>query len=447
MVPLDLSSSAISSWVPAGSGFTQYTGSGSASGALNLGSAPSGNKWIVVQMGADLPVYLWTDASATQLDLGTTVLGRPNAATAMAPTWVTLNVGSMDSWTSGDDLEWYSPNLGQWHEPLLDFSSVVNAPLAGSTSLSGLSFDWSTSFDTRLIDGAKGDQLYFTRFTSHTVGSGSALGLSQTFQPAAFTMQSGTPITLSGSFAAVPQTGSVSFIWDGTAYSALAAQVAKGSYLWADYSLLDLQPGGMSHGPAYPNPDVFYAEFLGTTTTPVGPYSFGNPYPASWPMVFSVLVYYRAPIVAPGATHASGVLLLCSRDSIGAPASGSTVSPVLGPVQAPTINGLDALNATSGVGTSPTLAWSQPSLGTATDYVVTVLQVGNNSGYTMSTKIANLYTTNTQMTIPPGVLSAGQTYAFVIRALHRPGVDATQHPFRHTFDEAVCDSLTAFTTP
>lgn len=68
----------------------------------------------------------------------------------------------------------------------------------------------------------------------------------------------------------------------------------------------------------------------------------------------------------------------------------------------------------SGVGTTPTLAWTAPTTGTVTSYRVRISRVANNGTVPESFAI---FTANPGVTLPPGILVAGSAYVFVIDAL------------------------------
>ncbi|MBL8939868.1 MAG: hypothetical protein JNM69_35260 [Archangium sp.] len=68
----------------------------------------------------------------------------------------------------------------------------------------------------------------------------------------------------------------------------------------------------------------------------------------------------------------------------------------------------------TGVGTTPTLAWTAPTTGTVTSYRVRISRVAANGTIPESFAI---FTANPGVTVPPGVLAAGNAYVFVIDAM------------------------------
>jgi hypothetical protein len=58
-----------------------------------------------------------------------------------------------------------------------------------------------------------------------------------------------------------------------------------------------------------------------------------------------------------------------------------------------------------------------------------------------------LMTTTTSLQVPPGLLTAGNTYIFEVRAYYLPGVDARTAPWRWTHPNAWNSVFTALATP
>lgn len=91
---------------------------------------------------------------------------------------------------------------------------------------------------------------------------------------------------------------------------------------------------------------------------------------------------------------------------------------------------------------SPLLAWDAPATGIPTGYRVTVNQLSKVGLTSTYLPILDLFTKDTSMTIPDGVLMAGNEYFFGIRSYIVPGVDFTVAPYRSGFPRAHTDMLT-----
>jgi hypothetical protein len=60
--------------------------------------------------------------------------------------------------------------------------------------------------------------------------------------------------------------------------------------------------------------------------------------------------------------------------------------------------------------------------------------------------IGQLYTTNTSMVLPQGLLSSGNSYYFVIESLSRKIFDGSVAPYLETFPEGEADLVSGVIT-
>src|SRR5262249_18328743 len=106
-----------------------------------------------------------------------------------------------------------------------------------------------------------------------------------------------------------------------------------------------------------------------------GTLAAGNPYPPDW-------LYAR---------YALSFALSCPLPDRGTPGNAETdigivtaapgddpVVPVVGPVADLHVGGQDLDTARTGVGTTPTISWTAPALGTPTSYEIHVFEVGRS---------------------------------------------------------------------
>ncbi len=89
-------------------------------------------------------------------------------------------------------------------------------------------------------------------------------------------------------------------------------------------------------------------------------------------------------------------------------------TPRISAVRGPQIAARNFIEDQTGVGTTPTLAWTAPTTGTVTSYRVRISRVAANGTVPESFAI---FTANPGVTLPPGILVAGNAYVFVIDAL------------------------------
>jgi hypothetical protein len=210
-------------------------------------------------------------------------------------------------------------------------------------------------------------------------------------------------------------------------------------------------------------PDVFISIFppywqLADFHLP--PITFGNPFPASWPLFAQVSENLRYPVLIPGARNVpTQVLSFVQRDSfanITAQMTPSGMVPTLGPVQSLTINGIPARYGIGSVGLTPTIAWSPPVLGVPSYYRVALSRAHRNlmadGTYFIDTnqRISSTFTTGQTVTLAPGLIEAGKDYYYyvVVYAILEPGTDATfAHPFRGVLGTNLAPAISGVFSP
>jgi hypothetical protein len=151
-----------------------------------------------------------------------------------------------------------------------------------------------------------------------------------------------------------------------------------------------------------------------------------NPLPTSWPAMVYANVTTDANVVLPGNADLTGNFVEegsvdCFWDASKLPAP---LAPVGGPVTQPLIAQQDAFKAHTGVGTTPTLSWQPPALGTPTRYTVFVYQltISPTKEVTGSVVVGRLITQETQVSVPPGIMSSGNYYYFKFETGYQGGL-------------------------
>ncbi|MGA2004558.1 MAG: hypothetical protein ABSG70_14325, partial [Terriglobales bacterium] len=197
----------------------------------------------------------------------------------------------------------------------------------------------------------------------------------------------------------------------------------------------DVYPGSLSKGFTTDAPDlILYEGYSGgppilDQNGDIGPIAYGNPYPKSWPL-FVIYEYDAATFyTAPGASNSASLTTSAYGYTTTLPTATSPIVPLVGVVQNPNVNGTSFFANQTGAGVAPTLTWSAPSVGTATFYRVRVNLLSNNGGNSTFTTVAVLSTQETSLQIPPGVLTAGQTYVFLINARYSSGLNFAKNPY------------------
>ena len=115
------------------------------------------------------------------------------------------------------------------------------------------------------------------------------------------------------------------------------------------------------------------------------------------------------------------------------PTASTPIAPLIGPALNPQINGVSLFQDQVISGATPTLSWQPPALGTASIYDIALQQFSVVNGTPGVQFIGQLYTTNTSIVVPQGLLSEGNSYCFVIESISQQNSDGNVTPFIETF--------------
>ena len=130
------------------------------------------------------------------------------------------------------------------------------------------------------------------------------------------------------------------------------------------------------------------------------------------------------------------------------PAPPIQIVPEVGTVQAPLVNGANALGTLGAVGPTPTIVWSAPLVGAPTSYRVTLRELFVGAGSASATRVvATFSTSSSSLTVPAGVLVAGRTYFAEIAAQVRSQEQFDTAPNRVNTAGSDATTLTATFTP
>jgi len=385
------------------------------------------------------PSYVLT--SATDLDLGRFIMGRPDVTAAGSGTALVFDVTNLASWQDGDGLQLYAGGAGVVVQGI-EASATAGAPAAGATSVSDLTIDYAAAASSpRLIDSAKGDRTWFTQLVTRT------LGASETYQSvgravefAALSQTSGQSLRLAGSLADVTQ-ATLPIDFKISQFEAIwRASNPSGTLVMNHINLVAQMESSRSWLGVTPDL-VYYA--TASSGDLVASFSYGNPFPSTYGLILQGLSRFERSYTIGAATGSS----MGEISFMMAPTASSTLAPVLGTIQGPTIADRDAIADQSGVGSTPRLHWSPPSLGTPTHYRLVFTRAEENAGTLGGVLAGVLYTTTTDIVVPPGILSPGSTYVIRFTAFARGNVDAQRQPFLTALPESSSDVLSGLLTP
>jgi hypothetical protein len=426
--PFDLSGTTVEVLVPNGAGYDIYPGKGKADGSFSVANAPSGPRW--VHVGAS---YLATNAESG-LDFGSNYLGRGDYNTTVDQDKFSVDLTNAETGQTGDFFEVYSWNING------AFSFDADP---GSNELA------TDMWFSRAIEGDKGDRVYVTELALATSAlSQQYAALTRYIKLPQFSTTTGQTFALAPApFSLVPQSNSAVIDWRRSTFQGVRPNVNPSAVYSDDALYIFVMPGGnkLDLGQSAA-PDLLFVGRNGLGDTNVGTVNYGNPFGAPFQRFTWVVERHVVNYTAPGATNALGVYGYLSRTDPVTILS-SPVGISLTPVLNPRINSQDAFVARTGVGATPTLSWGPPITGAPTGYIVTIDELTNEVGDTASSYVAFLYTSNTQMKLPPNLLVAGHTYYARITAFFAPNTNIAKAPYRRGTPNAFSDVLTATFSP
>ena len=438
----DYSTSAFAALDP-NNGFAAIAGIGNANGTFSIPNVPASGT-LYVKYGRN---YFVVDGRPT-FDLGYELMGRPDYASAItSPTNLTFSISNMASWQSGDGIGLFSIGGGAaWN--WIDQTGATNPPGVGATTLN-MTGDMTQAPDPYLPSASKGDVSWLLQYTIGTSSGGTQYGqLTRYVRDTTINMTDGKPTTMSGTFTAVsPNKTTPSFNLLRSAWASFASTVNPTASVSSNFLgvMANYAPSGAAGIDLAPQLASMFKNSA-TTDVNLGTLAYANPFPSSWAEMFQVHTSYHVSYMAPGATTALDLYPSVGQQVLlsGAP---TTVSPTLGPAQSIKIGGQSASTQLSGVGLTPTISWSAPAVGTPQAYSVYVYHLTNSNGTTQWSTAAVFYTKATSVTVPPNVLTSGNTYYIAISALTSGTVDLTYSPYRSRLPYAWANALTATFTP
>jgi hypothetical protein len=414
--PVDLSATTIAAFTPNGAGgYTFLPGSGTSSGTFTIANVPSG--FYLLQLGG---AYLWTSNTMVDADFNSDF--RSDTVQADQNTTVTFDLTHVNAWQNTDFLEMVCPNNAAFD---------LFPGTTGETTFTG-TFPYIGSLSV----GSEGDQYFVFQLITQSVNGYPFTALGRYIAPPKFTQAQSSDTPINGKLRSIIQKHTFEANINGADLATQALAANPKAVLVDTGIYLDVYPGSLAKGETTSTPDVVAYNFgtgqpFITTNGDLGPVRYGNPFPSAWPLwdLYQWLVVTR--YTAPGATKGIGIATDAYGNNPKLPTSTSPIKPLVGAVHRPSINHKNFFADRTGVGTTPTLRWSPPSVGKATYYDVRVWQLSNNGGNTVKTLIAGLRTQRTSLLIPKGLMSKGPGYVFDILALYTPGVNFSKTPFMY----------------
>jgi hypothetical protein len=455
-VPSDLSSLQVAAIVTVDGSTTTLPGTGASDGTFSIPNVPKGT--YTLQVGTEFTV-----TSADNVDLGLVELGRPNRVPVIDPTATGLDITAtgMQPWEDGNILSAYSPTANDWW--FFFDTTMATPPTPGQTTLTNVpvAFDDPAS---AAADHMQNDPFALIQYTNKTANDGTVYqAATKIMNLGGFTTTEGQFAPVNGAFTDLPQTETLTLDvrelewdnaagWDGshlTLLNPLAVPVdfVRLTDLAAPSLGMDLlgQPGGSNYGNMSATIDYMFIQAPPGKNSMLSNLTFGRPDIAGFtyaPALFAGMTY-RVQYQLPGTVNPTNQFLNFSTMRI-ANTTSFTVLPSIGPVRDPKFDDRTLFQEQQNVSPTGTITWSAPAFGSPTHYTIRFVKLtANANNNTAKATVANLHTTDTSVTVPPGILETGATYYLIIIADDQGNIDA---PLRRRFPFSLAPITTAMIT-
>ncbi len=436
----DLTTLPVEALVADGSGgYTSIPGVGATDGTFHIDDIPAGVA--IIHAGK---LFTQLDISAvTSVDLGTARNGRFDQVAASDASSFAFDVGSLTTWQDADRMEFFCSN-DSWIFDMQTFG-FAGFPATGDSSISNLTVPETAVAESigtpgNLVvkdDGANGGDVCTlahlqARQTSDAVPLG-YVAMAETFDPDPFDQTDGDVTTLSGSFVSNTTPSSVTVDIQMQDYVSLLAPAPASAFVALSFIGFDVlgAPGGVHSIRAGGNTADFMLLDLSANpqnNTVATNLQYGQPLTGTWDSFAFAAAQEIYVFPVPNSSRFASINLnvTTTYDLDASGAMSISAAPRLTAPQSPTINGADFLQPLSGVGLTPTIAWSAPARGTPDVYEVDLVQLVDAQPPQVT--VARMATAGTSLTVPSGILIAGQPYFIVMIAENKKPIAADNPP-------------------
>jgi hypothetical protein len=414
-------------------------------GTFSIPHVPPGYYWLQFAPTASF----WTSTST--FDAGRDFIGNPLRTTNQAVTTLDVSL-TPPSPVVDHDLFAISGNLIDFPDALVlypAFSGPVkfSLPINGNIDLSSLNTLFFRQYHSVATGGFTGNVLSSALTESNlkiTNGTVNAVGGSLLSPPS-----SNVQLNIKGSEwvntlqnAAPSPVTEVATSFDVSVQPFLKTHVATipgppaspnltllswtGNNSGSGFVLLSLISGSCRNYPAGQNSFARFGPDPIVSDQDFGSISFGDPYPSDWLRTFDYCQIGGVQIPRPNST-VTDTFIISSGQTTALPTG--TVSPVIGPVQSPMLNGVSLFQVSILNTSAVKLSWSPPNGVAPVGYSVQVFQYLPGATTLLTYAPAGTYyTAKNSIDVP--FLVAGNSYIFQITAHVNAGANFENSPFR-----------------
>jgi hypothetical protein len=455
--PIDFGAQVIDALVPDGTGgFTRLpavAGTGAALGTFAIENVPSGE--YMLHAGGQ-----FIATSASTLDLGFLTGGRPDAARLTAPAFLDLSLSALEPWQTGDVLEFFSTEVNDW-----DFGTDRFAALSTGETSASLAFDVSLSNGgdpPSAIQGSRGDTAYVAQLSSRISSAGVPfLAMSRVAKLPPFDLAPGDTVSVATTMLDVSQTNTVGFDFRGSQFHAAVRRGNPAQTTLNGVLAVLAQPGRADDGFYSANADLLQVDTSSGSDLLSGSMEYGSPTDAglggNWGIIFFARVASRVRMQPlPGTTGLRPRRAFSDFIAWTTSTAAAQAAPIVPPVALPaaiTVNSSVFYAGGSGIRTTPTLSWSRGAVGgDPAFYRLTIVEkFADPQNLTDVRTVADLLTTNTTLTLPPGILGPSAHYIFQLSAYASTSGTAAallaSAPFKNGLDIAQASTVSGDFVP
>jgi hypothetical protein len=266
--------------------------------------------------------------------------------------------------------------------------------------------DLSQALEATVVEGGLGDRAFLTQLVPRGA-AGSYYSIDKFAALPSFDLGPGQVAAVSTTLVNVPQSKQANVAWRRSLFEAMASEVGPNATRVSESFTVFAEPAGNDRVSFGFLPQLFSIVDPGTNDVSAT-ILYGNPFPSSWGEIASAWIVFSVQ-PAPNARRASAIVGFSAPLSA---LSAMEVRPLVGPPRDFHVDGQPTGGMVSGVGTTPLLSWSAPTVGTASFYEV---RIRSNES---SAEDAIFWTREPTLQIPQGMLASGHSYSIVVQSVY-----------------------------